>query len=41
MHLPDKTSIGIQVAVLLAMGAEPCIDVADIEGYFRNFSMPL
>jgi hypothetical protein len=23
------------------MGAEPCIDVADIEGYFRNFSMPL
>lgn len=41
MQLPDKTSIGIQILVLLSMGAEPCIDVADIEGYFRNFSMPL
>ena len=41
MQLPDKTSIGIQILILLAMGPEPCIDVADIEGYFRNFSIPL
>ena len=41
MHLPDKTNLGIQILILLSMGAEPCIDVADIESYFRNFSMPL
>ena len=41
MQLPDKSSIGIQITILLAMGAEPCIDVADIESYFRNFSIPL